>query len=367
MQGRWTMLSLALLTCLGVSARQREGTEWSTSYWYNANEHRLPRILLLGDSICNGYQSMVKDKLAGVAYTSFWATSKCVTDPTYLKLLSFILGEYDYEVIHFNNGLHSLNTDRTEWEAGLRAAFDLLKAEGRGAKIVWATSTPLKDPELTAKAKELNAIAAKVVAEYGFPTDDLFALMDPQDRDKLWSDTFHYHAEGRDMQATQVAETIKPLLAGWQPPAGMDSGIVKNADFEGEGEWRVYPFDKPEVGSWEAVADNPHGGAKCAKITVKQAGVQFFQYKPALQAGKTYTLRWWARAEAPSRLQVHLRTQKPPYVFFGDKTVDLTTEWTQYSTELVLPEDFQSDLHVLFLNLPAAGTYWIDDVTVEAK
>jgi len=272
MQGRWTMLGLALLTCAAGVAKQREGTEWSTSYWYNANEHRLPRILLIGDSICNGYQSMVKDKLAGVAYTSFWATSKCVTDPTYLKLLSFMLGEYDYEVIHFNNGLHSLNTDRTEWEAGLRAAFDLLKAEGKGAKILWATSTPLKDPALTERCKDLNAIAAKVVAEYGFPTDDLFALMDPQDRNKLWTDTFHYNAEGRGMQATQVANSIKPLLAGWKAPEGVDSGTIKNADFEGDGEWRVYPFDKPEVGSWTAVTDHRTAARSARRSQSSRAG-----------------------------------------------------------------------------------------------
>lgn len=95
--------------------------------------------------------------------------------------------------------------------------------------------------------------------------------------------------------------------------------------------------------------------------------MQFFQYQPALLPGKTFTLSWWARAEAPAKMQVHVRTQKPPYVFFGDKTVELTTEWQQYSTELVLPEDFKADAHVLFMNLPSPGMYWVDDVTVEAK
>lgn len=197
-----------------ASSRQREGTEWSITYWYNANENKLPRVLLVGDSICNGYQSLVRDELAGVAYVSFYATSKCVTDRSYLKELAHVLDEYPYAVVHFNNGLHSLSTDRKEWEAGLRAAFDLLKAKGRGAKIIWVTSTPLKDPELTAKSRELNAIAARVVQEYGFPTNDLFALMDPMDRAKLWSDTFHYHAEGKKMQAKQVADAIRALLGG---------------------------------------------------------------------------------------------------------------------------------------------------------
>jgi hypothetical protein len=192
--------------------RVREGTEWDTAYWYNATDNKLPRILLLGDSICNGYQTSVRDALAGVAYVSFWATSKCTSDRSYLKQLAYILDEYDYSVIHFNNGLHSLTSDRGEWEAGLRNALKLIRQKSRGAKIIWATSTPLKDPVLTEKARELNTIAARVMREENIPTNDLFALMDPLDRSKVWTDTYHYNAEGKKMQASQVAEAIRTAL-----------------------------------------------------------------------------------------------------------------------------------------------------------
>ena len=211
---RLLLSSLVLSLAAGAAERQREGTEWSVTYAFDANQTKLPRVLLIGDSICNGYNGLVKDELAGAAYTSFWATSKCASDRSYLKELSFILAEYDYAVIHFNNGLHSLDTDRAAWEASLREVVRTLKEKGRGAKLVWASSTPLKDPALTAKAKELNAIAARLMQESGIPTDDLFGLMDPQDR-ALWSDTFHYHEAGRRLQAKQVADSVRPLL----PPA----------------------------------------------------------------------------------------------------------------------------------------------------
>ena len=208
---RLLLSGLVLSLAAGAAERQREGTEWSVTYAFDANQTKLPRVLLIGDSICNGYNSFVKEGLAGVAYTSFWATSKCVTDRSYLRELSFILEEYDYAVIHFNNGLHSLDTDRVAWEAALRAVVKTLQEKGKGAKLVWASSTPLKDPALKAKAKELNAIAARVMQESGIPTDDLFGLMDPQDR-ALWSDTYHYHEAGVRLQAKQVAESIRPLL-----------------------------------------------------------------------------------------------------------------------------------------------------------
>lgn len=205
------MAGAMIMGLMAGAERQREGTEWSITYWFNANENKLPRILLIGDSICNGYQSFVKKELEGVAYTSFYATSKCVTDRSYIKELTYILDEYDYSVIHFNNGLHSLGTDRAEWEAALRNVVQVLREKGKGATLIFATSTPLKVPEMTEKAKELNRIAERVMAEEKIPIDDLFALMDPQDR-SLWSDTFHYHEAGRKMQAKQVADCIRKLL-----------------------------------------------------------------------------------------------------------------------------------------------------------
>ncbi|MBI2301751.1 MAG: carbohydrate binding domain-containing protein [Armatimonadetes bacterium] len=264
-------------------------------------------------------------------------------------------------MVHFNNGLHSLGTDPKAWETSLRAAFDLLKAEGHGAKTVWATSTPLKDPDLTAKAQALNAVAAKVVAEYGFPTDDLFALMDPQDRNKLWTDTFHYNEQGRDMQAKQVADAVRPLLAGWVASAA--ASPVKNADFEGEGGWSLYP-PKPENGSFELSTEGAHAGKRAAKVTVLQPGLQFHQYAPVLVAGATYTMKYWARAAQPSKLTVHVRTQKPPYVFYGNHTVDVTTDWQEFGTTFTLPADYKPGEHVLFFNLGTVGMCWIDDVMI---
>ncbi len=93
-QGGWLVLIGSTLLAAGsATAKQREATEWSTSYWYNANENRLPRILLIGDSICNGYQSMVKDKLAGVAYTSAKAGVEGL-----MRQLAYDYGQYGIRV-----------------------------------------------------------------------------------------------------------------------------------------------------------------------------------------------------------------------------------------------------------------------------
>ena len=108
----------------------RESTEWIVSYAYNASDAKLPRVLLVGDSICNGYNKEVCEELAGTAYVTFFATSKCVCDKSYLRSLALFLDESDYAVVHFNNGLHSLSSDRQDWELCLRVAIKLIKEKG---------------------------------------------------------------------------------------------------------------------------------------------------------------------------------------------------------------------------------------------
>ena len=210
-------------------AHPREATEWIVSYAYNASDTKLPRVLLVGDSICNGYSAEVCKDLAGTAYVTFFATSKCVCDASYLRSLAFFLDEYDYAVIHFNNGLHSLSSDRQDWEACLRQAIQLIKEKGKGAKIFWASSTPLKDPKLTEKAKELNAIAARVMAEENIPTNDLFALMDPLDREANWSDTFHFKTEPKKMQAKSVGDCVRKALGADKASAAEAAAALKAA------------------------------------------------------------------------------------------------------------------------------------------
>ena len=79
------------------------------------------------------------------------------------------------------------------------------KAKAPKAKLVWTPSTPLKDSVRTAKVRTLNAIAAKVIAEFNdIAVDDLFVLMDPCDRDEEWTDPYHFKPPAVTRQAQQV-------------------------------------------------------------------------------------------------------------------------------------------------------------------
>ncbi len=200
-----------LVECpVSENLRGHENTEWSIGYAFNLTDKRkkdLPRVFLIGDSICNGYQGEVRNILNEKMNVSYWVSSYCVTSPGYLKLLSFYLDEVKYDVIHFNNGLHSLSTPTADYAKGMKAALQLIRLKQPQAKIIWVASTPLKDANKTAKAKELNEASLKTISELGgIAVNDLFKPMDELDRNVHWSDTFHFKKEARSIQAKKVSE-----------------------------------------------------------------------------------------------------------------------------------------------------------------
>ena len=194
------------------TSRVREETEWSITYTYRAQDRETPRVLLIGDSICNAYQGQVRGMLEGRVNVSFWASSKCVTDPDYFRELDFMLGAYRYDAVCFNNGLHSLGTDRGEWDAAYLAAVRFIRAKLPDAALPLTLSTPLKDPALTEKSRSLNTTVLAAAEELGLPVTDLFSPMDSLDREEFWSDTYHFRAPAVEMQAKILSGHILAQL-----------------------------------------------------------------------------------------------------------------------------------------------------------
>lgn len=199
------------------NVRGHENTEWSISYAYHLTDAKksLPRVLLVGDSICQGYQGKVRAKLEGKANVTYWASSYCVTSPGYLRLLAFYLDEAKYDVIHFNNGLHSCETPIADYEKSYRVALRLVKKKQPKAKIVWASSTPLNATDSRAeKVSQLNAAARRAAESVeDVAENDLYSLVNPLDRGTYWADTHHYTDAGYELLASQVVEKVVAACA----------------------------------------------------------------------------------------------------------------------------------------------------------
>ena len=208
---------IAELYPVAENVRGHENTEWSISYAYHLTDAKknLPRILLVGDSICQGYQGKVAAKLDGKANVTYWASSYCVTSPGYLRLLAFYLDEAKYDVIHFNNGLHSCETPVADYEKSYLAALQFIRKKQPDAKIVWASSTPINTKDARAdKVASLNAAARRAAESVeDVAENDLYALADPLDRKAYWVDTHHYTDAGYELLASQVVEKVVAACA----------------------------------------------------------------------------------------------------------------------------------------------------------
>lgn len=197
-----------------VSERKggHENTEWSNLYACHMRDEKcqLPRLLIIGDSIVHAIRQALEDELDGKMNVTSWASSYCVTCPEYLPHLDAVLRSGRFDVVQFNNGLHSLSRPPEKWAPALREALLLVRRMQPQAKLVWATTSPLKQPELSERARALNAAGAKVVAELGgIVTNDIYAFLDPIDREANWKpDGFHHQPPLQKKLAHHIAEFI---------------------------------------------------------------------------------------------------------------------------------------------------------------
>ncbi len=223
-------LFVALFLCaLGAVAQARlpitEKIEWTWSDRPVKPVPGLPNVLLEGDSITRGYYPAVEKDLHGVANVYLFATSACSGDPRLPGQLRdyFSMMGVHFAVVHFNNGMHGWGYTEAQYAAGLPKMIAALKAGAPGAKLIWATTTPLQHgpatpggpgaPQATnARINARNRLAAEVMRRAGIPTDAVHALM--LKHQDLHSGDVHYTNAGYAVAAEQVAVSIRKALKG---------------------------------------------------------------------------------------------------------------------------------------------------------
>src|ERR1700722_15903922 len=162
----------------------------------------LPRVLLMGDSILNGYLPGVAKALEGKAFVDAWVTPTSQGDKSLPRQIEEVLAQGPYAVIHFNLGLHGWQKGRIpegQYEPLSHAMVQAFQRNASKAVLIWASTTPVTkqdqpgelDPEINPIIVEHNAMAAKVMKEEGLEIDDLNAVMMPH-LDLARGDRFHW-------------------------------------------------------------------------------------------------------------------------------------------------------------------------------
>ncbi len=188
----------------------------STAWDFVKDDPKLPRVLLIGDSVSRGYTQPTRVALAGVANVHR-APANCGPTAAGVKNLEVWLGAGKWDVIHFNFGIHDRGTPAADYVNRLEAIVGRL--EKTGAKLVWASTTPIPDNPAQKQAArsivEKNALAAEVMRKHGIPTDDLFAALTPRLAELQNPHDVHFTGAGYEFLGARVAAAIRAAL----PPA----------------------------------------------------------------------------------------------------------------------------------------------------
>lgn len=188
---------------------------------YPVMDPSLPRVLLIGDSIMNGYSPTVVEALRGkanvVRMVAFGMIGR--DDAGAAEFCTTKLKDGDYALIHYNDGLHSLPPRITDEQfgVGLSAMFKHLKTVT--PRVIWSTTTPAPDRNNTlgpesqnAAVVTRNAMSKKIAAEYGVPVIDLYGLVEPRRETLQGFANLHFTPEGSKLMGQEIAARITEVL-----------------------------------------------------------------------------------------------------------------------------------------------------------
>ncbi len=194
---------------------KRESIEWCDVWFTHADKTDKPRVLLIGDSIVQGYFPVVEREMGDAVYWGRFTTSRSICDPVFFAELELVLKQYKFSVIHFNHGLHGWGYTEAQYAEAFDKLLQTLKEHGQGAKLIWGTTTPVQSGSSMGsdqpRVAERNKIAAEKVTKAGIPMNDLYALA--IDKPEYYSkDGVHFSQEGKEVQGKAVAKVIGGAL-----------------------------------------------------------------------------------------------------------------------------------------------------------
>lgn len=188
------------------------------------DDPKLPRVLLVGDSVSIGYTLPVREKLRGKANVHRIPQNGGATEVGLDKMKSW-LGDGKWDVIHFNFGLHDAKynsettqrASREQYVANLKTLIAQMKATG--AKLIFATTTPvpmngvLSPTRKFDSIEERNKLAVQLMQKEGVAVDDLYSVVLPVQKEVGRPNDVHFAPEGYEVLAKAVAQSIEAQLA----------------------------------------------------------------------------------------------------------------------------------------------------------
>lgn len=186
------------------------------------DDPKLPRVLLIGDSISIGYTLPVRAMLQGKANVHRIPENGGPTIRGKQQIEAW-LGTGRWDVIHFNWGLHDLKgmpdgkiqVPLEAYEQNMRQLVERLKKTG--ATLIWGSTTPVPEgadnpPRKNSDVLAYNAVAKKIMEANGVLTNDLYTaiLLDLATLQRPAN--VHFQPAGYEALAKKVAASIEAAL-----------------------------------------------------------------------------------------------------------------------------------------------------------
>ena len=219
-------LLFGLLLSISISAQPKKGALAPIK-----DDPRLPRVLLIGDSISIGYTLPTREFLKGKANLHRIPTNGGPTTKG-LASIDAWLGNGNWDLIHFNWGLHDLKymgpngenlfpkekggkpqVPIDAYEKNLDKLVTRLKKTR--AKLIWRNTTPVppgSKGRYVGDSVKFNTAAARVMKKHGVPTHDLFTMSQKRMKEIMRPANVHYTPEGSKVLGKDVARVIMEAL-----------------------------------------------------------------------------------------------------------------------------------------------------------
>lgn len=201
-----------------VTAKKEYPTEdciWDFININSRNTENKKRLLIIGDSITAGIYGVINEIINSAWCVDSFTTSLPINDRDFIPTLrnALLQSGLPYDVIHFNNGGHGIETAEV-FEEAYRQVIALIKEIHPDAKIVLATSVSTFVPEPDGTfirplekwhmyTDGRNKICRELCEEYDFELNDL-AEYSLKIKDDHVADGIHYNKEGSKKLAFQV-------------------------------------------------------------------------------------------------------------------------------------------------------------------
>ncbi len=196
-----------------INEDKLETYEWNSTWWEQAPNKELPRVLYIGDSISEETSRTATAVADSKILFDNFASSKGVDNPYFADSLELFACQQGYRsLVVFNNGLHGYHLDdETEYAVHYEKMLLTLKEMFPETPIAVLLTTFVKNEKENSRVEKRNLQASKLAEKYDLPIIDFYNVS-KANQDLYFCDGVHFSKEGYKKLAEYLVNAVKSIV-----------------------------------------------------------------------------------------------------------------------------------------------------------